>query len=350
MRIGITYDLKADLSDRPDLPDDFQEEFDSPATVEAIANALRGLGHQVELLGDGRELLERLLADPPEFVFNFAEGQGVGRCREARVPAVLEMLGIPYTGSDPLTLAATLDKDVAKKLVAAERGTVPYGVVLDSVGAGPHRPAPGEVDADYFWLSRLPYPAIVKPAWEGSSKGIRGKCVVENLRELYAAANSLYRAYGQPVLAEEYVEGEEWTVGVIGNDEPRVIGMMRVVPLQSTERFVYSLEVKRDWQRQVRYEVVADPLKGPRGLGASAVLAYRALGCRDVARIDFRVRDGQAYFLEANPLPGLNPDYSDLVILARGAGWTYERLIETILQEAIDRQTRAATTVTTAST
>src|SRR5215469_10677134 len=130
MKIGITYDLKADLPVSTDLPDDFQEEFDSPVTIEAIAAVLRGLGHDVVLLGDGRELLERLLADPPDFVFNVAEGQGVGRSREARVPAVLEMLGIPYTGSDPLTLAVTLDKDCAKRLVESAGVAVPRGRVL----------------------------------------------------------------------------------------------------------------------------------------------------------------------------------------------------------------------------
>src|SRR6266478_933792 len=112
MRIGITFDLKSNDPLKPGQPDDLEEEFDSPVTVEAIATVLRGLGHTVELLGNGRPLLERLLRDPPDFVFNFAEGQGIGRSREARVPAVLEMLGIPYSGSDPLTLAATLDKDV----------------------------------------------------------------------------------------------------------------------------------------------------------------------------------------------------------------------------------------------
>ena len=120
MKIGITFDLKSGEPNGLDLPDDFQEEFDSPATIEAIASVLRGLGHDVRMLGDGRELIQKLLADPPDFVFNFAEGQGIGRSREARVPAVLEMLGIPYTGSDPLTLAATLDKDCAKKLVQGE--------------------------------------------------------------------------------------------------------------------------------------------------------------------------------------------------------------------------------------
>src|SRR5689334_8355444 len=138
MRIGITYDLKSETppAPRPDegaggVPDDLQEEFDNPATVEAIASVLRGLGHEVVKLGDGRELLERLLARPPEFVFNFAEGQGVGRSREARVPAVLEMLGIPHTGSDPLTLAVTLDKECAKRLVRHEGVAVPEGVVIE---------------------------------------------------------------------------------------------------------------------------------------------------------------------------------------------------------------------------
>src|SRR4051794_16714105 len=135
MRIGITYDLKAETPDngQAGLPDDLHEEFDSPATIEALAAVLRGLGHDVVKLGDGRELLERLLADPPEFVFNIAEGQGIGRSREARVPAVLEMLGIPYTGSDPLTLSVTLDKDCAKRLVGSAGVMIPRGVVIQPV-------------------------------------------------------------------------------------------------------------------------------------------------------------------------------------------------------------------------
>jgi D-alanine-D-alanine ligase len=345
MRIGITYDLKADLSGRPDLPDDFQEEFDSPATVEAIAQVLRGLGHCVEKLGDGRELLERLLADPPDFVFNFAEGQGIGRCREARVPAVLEMLSVPYTGSDPLTLAATLDKDCAKRLVASAGGAVPRGVVID----------PAEADSllstEYSVLSTVSFPVIVKPAWEGSSKGIRNKCLVDRPSDLFDVVRSLRDDYAQPVLVEEYIQGDELTVGVIGNAPPRVLGVMRVLPNGPSDRFVYSLEVKRDWERQVRYECPARLSSSETGAVESAALrAYRVLGCRDVSRLDFRLRDGMPYFLEVNPLPGLNPVYSDLVILARGMGWSYEQLIGTILQEALERNAQATTTLTTAST
>jgi D-alanine-D-alanine ligase len=328
MRIGLTYDLKADLPATEAFPDDFQEEFDSPATVEAVAGVLRGRGHAVDLLGDGRELLARLLADPPDFVFNFAEGHGTARSREARVPAVLEMLGIPHSGSDPLTLATTLDKDCARRLAASAGLAVPRGWV--------HTPGDdlGRVRAE----GRLPYPAIVKPAWEGSSKGIRGKCVVDGGGELADALEALAAQQRQPVLVEEYIAGEEVTVGLVGNDPPGVVGVMRVLPRQATERFVYSLEVKRDWRRQVRYECPARvPAAQLRAVEQAARDAFRALGCRDVARVDFRVRAGIPYFLEVNPLPGLNPESSDLVILARLAGWGYERLIGGILDAALAR-------------
>src|SRR5438045_3950321 len=131
MRFGITYTLKDD--DAPHAagaPDDLQEEFDSPKTIDALAAVIRGLGHEVVKLGDGPALLRRLLDDPPDFVFNMAEGRGVFRSREAWVPAVLEMLGIPYTASDPLTCAVTLEKDYAKRLVAAAGVAVPAGVVV----------------------------------------------------------------------------------------------------------------------------------------------------------------------------------------------------------------------------
>ena len=170
---------------------------------------LHGLGHEVELLGDGRELLERLLADPPDFVFNFAEGQGIGRCREARVPAVLEMLGIPYTGSDPLTLAATLDKDCRQTTGGLGRGAVPKGRI---------RPQRRRVTR---------YSA--RPCTSPSSSSRRGKgrarasaaSALSILARLYAAAQSLTPPTASPCWRKNYIEGEEWTVGVIGNDRSR---------------------------------------------------------------------------------------------------------------------------------
>jgi D-alanine-D-alanine ligase len=341
MRIGIIYDLKSDATASADLPDDFQEEFDSPVTIEAISGVLRELGHEIEELGNGRELLERLLRDPPDFVFNIAEGHGIGRCREARVPAVLELLGIPYTGSDPFTLAAALDKDCARKLIQTTRVNVPQGGTygLDD--------ALDDISTRHY----LPFTAIVKPAWEGSSKGIRGKCVVDTPQELVEAIETHRRAYRQPVLVEEYIEGEELTVGIVGNSPPRIVGVMQVLPRMKEERFVYSLEVKRDYLRQVRYECPAKLPPGRlRAVEDAALVVYKELGCRDVARIDFRMRDGIPYFLEVNPLPGLNPESSDLVILSRLAGWNYDRLIEGILQAALERTGRAVTAATTATT
>ncbi len=329
MRIGITYDLKADGCAPQGAPDDFQEEFDSPVTVDAIAGALRGLGHEVIKLGDGREMLERLLADPPDLVFNMAEGQGVGRSREARVPAVLEMLGIPHTGSDPLTLAVTLDKECAKRLVGGSAAVaVPAGVVLN----------PGDNVRAVVAHARLRFPVIVKPAWEGSSKGIRGTCVVDRPEELAGVVDGLCRDHRQPVLVEEFIQGEELTVGVLGNDPPRVLGVMRVLPTQPAERFVYSLEVKRDYLRQVRYECPARlPASKLAQVHGAALEVYRRLGCRDVARVDFRLAEDGCYFLEVNPLPGLNPESSDLVIMAGLLGMSHAQLIEAILQATLDR-------------
>ncbi len=328
MKIGITYDLKTDFPNSDSLPDDFQEEFDSPVTINAIADVLEGLGHEVERFGDGREMLERLLREPPDFVFNIAEGHGVGRCREARVPAVLEMLGIPYTGSDPLTLAATLDKECARKLIQTSRVKVPHGALWE----------PDQSIEDIVAHKDLLFPAIVKPAWEGSSKGIRGKCVVDTAEELIEAIENQGRAYRQPVLVEEYIEGEELTVGIVGNSPPKIIGVMQVLPQWKEERFVYSLEVKREYRKRVRYECPAKlPSNRLKSVEDAALVVYKGLGCRDVARIDFRLREGIPYFLEVNPLPGLNPESSDLVILSRLAGWSYQQLIESILEAAVER-------------
>lgn len=327
MKIGIAFDLKQANSTESSLQDDSQEEFDRPETIEAIAIALRGMGHTVQLLGDGREFLEKILSDRPDFVFNFAEGVGVSRSREARVPAVLEMLGIPFTGSDPLTMAVTLDKDIAKTIVSAAGVPVPGGHALK-----PHETL-GEIPA-----GRLLFPLVAKPAWEGSSKGIREKCFVRSPGELPAVIDDLRREYRQTILLEQYIAGDELTVGVIGNQPASVLGIMRVVPRRPGDHFIYSIEIKRDYRNHVDYESPARlSAEAETALRRAALAAYHALGCRDVARIDFRLDGNIPYFLEVNPLPGLNPIDSDLVLLSRGYGWSYERLIETIVAAALAR-------------
>jgi D-alanine-D-alanine ligase len=328
MKIGITYDLKTAPAG---LPDDAFEEFDSPHTIEAIARALRARGDDVALLGDGREFLEKVLAERPDFVFNFAEGHGISRSREARVPAALELLGIPYTGSDPFTMAVTLDKHCAKKLVSLAGVAVPRGFAL-----------PADAPPEIVPVEQLPFPVVVKPAWEGSSKGIRNKCLVQNRDELPDVIHALRRDHPQTILLEEYVGGLEVTVGIYGNDPPQVLGLMSVEPNEPAEHFIYSLEIKREYRRLVTYRCPAElPPEVRRAVETSARTAFRELGCRDVARIDFRVRDGIPYFLEVNPLPGLNPDDSDLVIMSRFLSWPYERLVGAIVDAALARWRKA---------
>jgi D-alanine-D-alanine ligase len=184
------------------------------------------------------------------------------------------------------------------------------------------------------------YPVIVKPAWEGSSKGIRSTCLVERAADLLPTVESLRRDYAQPLVVEEFIDGDEVTVGLVGNP-PEPIGVMRVVPRKPTGRFVYSLEVKRDFRRQVTYECLDPAAAEFRRCADAAVRAWHALGCRDVARIDFRVRGGAPYFLEANPLPGLNPESSDLVIMAGLVGVGHARLVQSILRAALDRLGRS---------
>ena len=328
MRIGIAYNLRDEAPEVPGAPVDHAEEFDSPATIEALALVLASAGHMVERLGFGRPFLERMLADPPDLVFNIAEGLS-GRSREAQVPAVCEMLGVACTGSDPLTLALTLDKDLAKRVVASRGLATPRHLLVERLADLPGGDEPGG----------LSFPLIVKPAWEGSSKGVRLASRVTTPAALREQVAFVLGGYGGPALIEEFCEGEEFTVGVIGNASPRVVGVMQIRhrTLQSNE-FLYSLEVKRDWENQVEY-LVPPPVTA--GLLAAleklALGCYAALGCRDVSRVDLRLKEGVPHFIEVNPLPGLSPTYGDLPILAGRMGWTHRELVLAIVQQALER-------------
>ena len=336
MKIGIAFDLKPKDPPPAGAPDDWAEEFDSPTTIKAIAEVIRGMGHTPVELGDGAELLRKLLDDPPDLVFNLAEGTGISRNREARVPAVCEMLGIPHTGSDVLTLALCLDKDMCRRVVQDADVRIPDGVLITFED--------GEYDGDYSEFpgmvteSGLKVPLIAKPVCEGSSKGIRSKCLIERLEDVGPTVLSLWKDYQQGVLLEEFIGGEEVTVGILGNDPPRVLGSRQVIPLRDADRFVYSIDLKRDWVNRIAY---ATPPKLPadqiRAVEEAALTAYDVLGIKDIARIDFRFKDGVPYFIEANPLPGLVPDWSDLVLLANDMGSSHAELIRTVITEAMKR-------------
>ena len=332
MRIGLSYDLKDKVPEPQGKPEDALEEYDSLETVDAIGKAIEAQHHSVVKLGGGREFLNNVMGQRVDLVFNIAEGLGNYRSREAQVPSVLEMLGVPYSGSDPLCLAVSLEKPLAKRLVSFSGVATPrWQVVSDTRQLK-------EVEWGQF-----PLLAFAKPAHEGSSKGIRITSRLENSQQIVEAVTGLLEYYQQPVMVEEFISGEEVTVGVIGNSPPKVVGIMRVVPRKKTDYFVYSLEVKRDWESLLTYECPALLGKGVlQDIADSSLKAYEALGCRDFARMDFRISpDGTPYFLETNPLPGLNPKSGDLPIMAGHMGWTYEALVSAILNAALQRYSGA---------
>ncbi len=325
MKVGITYNLKKDFPLLPGQPVDEFEEFDAEETIDAIQEVLEAKGHHVVRLGGSPELIDRLKRDPVDFVFNIAEGLR-GRNREAHIPALLEFLEIPYTGSDPLTLSLTLDKLMAKR-------------VIDSEGIPTPRFKKIETLDDLLGVD-LRYPLFIKPCYEGSSKGIRLDSKVADRASLERKIRALLNDYPPPILIEEFVAGPEFTVGILGNREPFVLGIMQIeITGVPQEEAVYSLEVKRDWVARVRYHCppLVDPAAQKR-IAETALRAYRALDCRDVARVDLRMgRDGVAYFLEINPLPGLSPSYGDLPIMASRMGWAYARLVGAIFDSAAAR-------------
>jgi D-alanine-D-alanine ligase len=325
MRIGLAYDLKSAVTLDAAAPEDALEEYDSRETVEIIAAALSSAGHQVVLLGGGEEFLGKILSEKVDIVFNIAEGRGNSRSRESQVPAILEMLGIPYTGSDSHCLTVCLDKPLAKRLVAEEGIATPHWQMIN----------------DEQSLSRVSwgkFPAIVKPACEGSSKGIRSSSVVANREHMAGEVSRLLNDYRQPVMVEEFISGDEVTAGIIGNDPPRLVGLMRILPRKKERHFVYSLEVKRDYLNLVDYESpprLADEIN--QRVALASLKIFKVLGCRDFARIDFRIGPGGIpCFLEINPLPGMGT-YSDLIIMAQKLGWTHQGLIQAVFEAALKR-------------
>ncbi|HEY2787759.1 MAG TPA: D-alanine--D-alanine ligase [Fimbriiglobus sp.] len=336
MDIGIAFDLKPSEPLPDGAPDDLHEEFDAPVTIQAIGDVFRSLGHTVRELGDGKPLLDALLHRPPDLVFNFAEGVGTSRSREARVPAVCEMLGIPYSGSDPLAMAVSLDKDMTRRVAESAGVRVPKGMTF-SFPVGPYDGEFAEFPP-MLAESGLRLPVLAKPVCEGSSKGIRSRCLIETADQFGPTVAGLWHDYGQPILVEEFIDGDEVTVGVIGNDPPEVFGVMKISPKGSADRFVYSVEVKRDYLRLIDYECPAViPAELMREVEDAALILFSSLGCRDVARLDFRIRDREPYFLEINPLPGLNPESSDLVIMARLLNVSHAELVKRILAATLAR-------------
>lgn len=325
MHIGITYDLRSQY-----LAEGYGEEetaeFDHEDTIAAIDGALRSHGHTTDRIGNARQLAARLVAgDRWDLVFNIAEGlRGVGR--EAQVPALLDIYGVPYTFSDPLVMSLTLHKGLTKRVVRdAGVPTADFVVVETLADLDGFRPAP---------------PYFVKPVAEGTGKGITGRSHVTRREDLAPLCAELLETFAQPVLVERFLPGREFTIGILGTGAAaETIGTMEVLLLATAHGGVYSYETKEDWEGRVAYEL-RRPADDPVVAEAErvALAAWRVLRCRDGGRLDIRCDEsGAPQFIEVNPLAGLRPGHSDLVFLCDKAGLAYRDLIDRIVRSAAAR-------------
>jgi D-alanine-D-alanine ligase len=322
MRIGVTYDLRADYL-ALGMSEEDTAEFDSEITIDAICSALAGLGFEPVRIGNVKKLTEALArGERWDGVFNFCEGlKGVSR--EAQVPALLEAYDIPYVFSDPLTSALTLDKAMCKH------------VVRDC----------GVPTADFALIEKiedarridLPFPLFLKPVAEGSGKGVNAKSKVDDRAALESVAAELLAKFKQPVLVETFLPGREFTVGITGTGEAAEI--LGVSEIRQTENFIghgYGIENKEEWEDKVVIELADEA--SAKAAGEVALAAWRALRCRDGGRVDIRNdANGKPNFIEVNPLAGLRPEYSDMCFIARFKNISYQELIGKIMNSFLKR-------------
>jgi D-alanine-D-alanine ligase len=326
---------------------DHWDDLDAEETIQAIANALEANSHCVTFLESNTTLYDNLRRLKPDICFNISEGH-FGDSREAQVPAILEMLRIPYTGSRVLTLALALDKPMTKRVLAYHSLPTPPFQVFERLNE--------PLDPD------MKFPLFVKPSREGTGMGVSAESIVHDEEQLRTQLKRIFERYDQPVLAERFIEGREVTMGIVGNlrapvawripddeEAPRISRGLHFFPPLEVDLAAYPAEEAGIYTSHMKTVLAHDfHYLCPAPLSAEQVeelewltaAVFRVTGCLDVARVDFRLdaNDGdKPYILEVNPLPGLNRGYSDLCIEAAVDGWSYEQLINRIVELAAER-------------
>ncbi len=334
MKVVFTYNMKKDSSEG-----DLYAEWDEEETIDAVVNAL-STKHDVIPIEANLDAFEKLKKVKPEIVFNTAEGF-YGPSRESQIPAILEMLQIPYTGSDPITLGICLEKSRAKEILNYYKIPTPNFILLNKED---YKPAEIKRIA-----KKLKFPVIVKPAFEGSSKGINNDSLVHTIPILGDRIERVFGEYNQSVLIEEFLKGREFTVALWGNGKeveclPIVELNFEALPREANK--LYSYEAKWVWDT---VDKPLDMFKCPANLDRrlekkikdTCVKAFNALKCKDWCRIDVRLDlQEKPYILELNPLPGIlpNPDNNSCFPkAARAAGFNYEAMINNVLDIACKR-------------
>lgn len=325
MKIGLTFDLRSEYL-AMGYSEEETAEFDSPATVAGLEQALQELGHTTERIGHARQLIAAVAAGRRwDLVFNICEGLH-GTARESQVPAILDVYDIPYTFSDPLVTAVCLHKGLTKLALGPAGVPTPRFVVVEQL-------------ADLAKVD-FPYPLFAKPIAEGTGKGIDPNSKITSPDQLRSVCERLLTQFREPVLVEQYLPGREFTTGIAGTGaQAQVLGTMEVVLLPQAEADVYSYRNKESSEELVTYQPLRpeDDAEVARAEQV-ALAAWRALGCRDAGRVDLRSDTlGQPQFIEVNPLAGLHPSHSDLPMLCRFHGISYVQLIDRIIGSASKR-------------
>jgi len=330
MKIALTYNLKQKDESKPA---DYFSECDSADTINAITNAIRKKGHDVEAIDvEYPKLLSYFRKNSVDMVFNIAEGKS-GKFRESEVPAILDYLNIPYTGSDTFSLALALNKAITKKILKAENIPTPNFQLFIK----------GNEELD----PALRFPLIVKPNCEGSAKGISKANVVNNSKDLYKRVKETLEVYNQEALAEEFIEGKELTVGILENGKTKALPILEIdfSTCKNSGEYFYSWKMK-EYQGDKDLGLVPAfhcPARLDKDIEERvkevALRTHRAIGCADISRTDIRLdKFNVPYVLEINPLPGLDPKESNFPIMAYAAGMQYEDLIEAIILSASERK------------
>jgi D-alanine-D-alanine ligase len=331
MKVALTCNsLPPDYS--RESGDDTFAEFDSPSTIEAIKKALLGYCDEVEIVEADEDAYDKLKKGDYDFAFNIAEGVR-GEAREAQIPAMLEMLGIPYSGSGVTTLAITLDKRRTKEVLLANGIRTPRFQLLSRAE---------ELRSD------LEFPLFLKPNGEGSSRGITARSLVSSKEELEKVASEMVAKYRQPVLVEEYLTGREFTVGLIGNP-PEVLPVVEVgfegLPDGAPKFDCYEVKWIYD-SLEAGYDTTTCPADLDDDLrsriGETATRTFEALEVRDLCRLDLRLDgDGEPSVFDVNALPGLIPDPAENSRFPKAAyasGRSYEELIGEVFNAALRRE------------
>ncbi|MFW9928381.1 MAG: ATP-grasp domain-containing protein [Candidatus Thorarchaeota archaeon] len=326
MRIGLILNTRREKNE-------FEVEYDPPHTVDLIRKGIENAGYECVFIEADENVVENIKMQKPDLVFNRAEGLK-GESRESHIPAILEMLGIPYVGSNVLTTAIALNKGWTKKILAY------HGI----------KSASFEIITNLQELSilKLEFPVILKPNEEGSSIGINEDNVVNNYQKMEKKAKEMIEIYEEQILIEEFIEGREFSVGVLGKKS----GEFEVLSIIEIDFSLFPTEVGNVFGQ--RAKTVLDnldhyicpamiPIEMENEIKETTIKICKILDVEDFARIDFRYNQGnELFFLEINPLPGMdfdlkNNDFSFYPYMAFKSGYTYDELVKRIIESACFR-------------